>query len=197
MTNKESLKCGQKGMRGLVGVLVIASFAAVEAFQFLPSGMVFQRSALSRMNLRMLPLEHQPSGDSDDKGRRIAEFMNLEPVAESDTRKARLERDQETKDQFAEYGDELWNLRKTMRKLGDKLVGALNGSSKGSEDLIRSELRHAEARDPELVYEMEKLEYELATREGDTKQARKSKQRALNARSCLPHYNLEGLWVGK
>lgn len=149
------------------------------------------------MNLRMSPADMQPTGDGNDKERRVAEFVNLEPVAETETRRARLERDRETKDQFAKYGDELWNLRKKMKKMADKLVGALNGSSRENEELIRAELREAESRDPELVYGMELLEMELARREGGTEQAEKSKQRAMSARGCLPHYNLEGLWVGK
>jgi len=195
----------RKWLLSFVAATVVAS--TVEGFQSIPSAKVFQTSACSSTNLRMFPVDVQPAGDGNDKERRtadgndkerrVAEFMNLEPVAESETRRARLERDRETKDQFAEYGDELWNLRKKTRKMGDKLVGALDGSSKENEQLIREELREAESRDPELVYEMELLEMELARREGDTNQAEKSKQRALSARGCLPHYNLEGLWVGK
>jgi len=145
-------------------------------------------------NVRLSVLERK-SGESD-RGRRVAEFMNLEPVQESEARKARLERDRETKDSFAEYGDELWALRKKMTKLSERLVEDLNGDQE-NEELIRHELREAEQRDPELVYEMEMLEMELANRDGDEEQALKARERALNARSCLPHFNLEGLWVGK
>jgi hypothetical protein len=197
MTRKDASRSRSLWLSSLITVSAMAFMTTVEAFQFVPGGLVLKRSALASIHLEMLPTERQPLGDGSDKGRRIAEFMNLEPVAETETRRARLERDQETKDQFAAYGDELWNLRKKMKKLGDKLVGALNGHSNESEQLIRSELREAEARDPELVYEMEILEMELARREGDIEQAEKAKQRALNARSCLPHFNLEGLWVGK
>ena len=181
----------------LAAASTLAFLSSVDGFQLLPTGIAFQqqRAAFSKTDLRVSMIESQDGGA--DKGRRVAEFMNLEPVRESDARRARLERDQETKDQFAAYGDKLWNLRKKMNELSENLVGVLNGKSRESEELIRHELRQAEQRDPELVYEMELLEMELAIREGDQMQARKSRQRALNARSCLPHFNLEGLWVGK
>jgi hypothetical protein len=166
----------------------------VTAFQFLPSGKVFQRGAFSPTNLRMVATRFEPSHEGE---RRVAEFVNLEPVTQTDARRARLSRDQETKKLFAEYGEELWALRKKIQNLGEKLVGVLNGSSGESEQLIRQELRELERRDPEVAYEMELLEMELARREGDMQLAEKSKHRALSARSCLPHYNLEGLWVGK
>ena len=196
-TSNHSAHAGRKWRWNLFVVSLLSSISVVGAFHFLPSAKVVQKATFSgkAFNLAMLPLDKQHDGG--DKGRRIAEFMNLEPVTESATRKARLERDQETKERFAQFGDELWTLRKTMKKLGDKLSGALNGSSKVNEELIRSELRDAEARDPELVYEMELLEMELAQREGDVEQMEKSKQRALRARSCLPQFSLSGLWVGK
>jgi hypothetical protein len=182
----------------MVGRWILSLLAAsvlanqMTAFQFLPSGKAFQRVAFSQVGMVATRFE-----EGDKRQRRVAEFVNLEPVAETDARRARLTRDQENKELFAEYGDELWALRKKMQNLGEKLVGALNGGSRTSEQLIRQELRELERQDPELAYEMELLEMELARREGDMQHAETSKQRALSARSCLPHYNLEGLWVGK
>ena len=196
MACRDSLNSARKGLLFLVATSVVASCSVVTAFQSLHKTRVAERSTANFAH-GMIPFDRQAFNDGGDKGRRIAEFLNLEPVTESEARRARLERDQETKERFAEYGDELWKLRKKMKKLGDKLVGALNGGSKDSEELIRSDLRDAEARDPELVYEMELLEMELAKRAGDITQMEKSKQRALSVRSLLPHLNLDGLWVGK
>lgn len=181
----------------LFAVSALAFLSTSDGFQL--GGMVAKHHrATAATELRVSMTGHQEGGDGADKGKRIAEFMNLEPVQETDARRARLERDQENKDHFAEYGDALWSLRKKMTKLSEKLVGVLAGEdSRESEELIRHELRSAEQRDPELVYEMELLEMELATQEGDAVQARKFRERALSARSCLPHFNLEGLWVGK
>lgn len=182
--------------------LVAASALAVlstsaNAFQLLPTTSTSSSTSFQRAAVRLSLLDQQ-QGSEAEKGSRVAEFMNLEPVQETEARKARLERDQVTKEQFAEYGDDLWGLRKKMTELSGKLVGALNDDDgSDSEELVRHELRECESRDPELVYEMELLEMELAIRESDTEQAKKSRQRALNARSCLPHFNLEGLWVGK
>lgn len=175
----------------------LAFFSVVEAFQMVPNAWGIKRSHKT-LNLRMRPLDKQNLGDgSGEKGRRIAEFTNLEPVAESARRKARLELDMKTKERFALFGDELWNLRKSMERLSDELAVALDRGSKGSEELIRSELRQLQARDPELAYEMELLEMELARRDRDAEQSEKSERRASMARTCLPQFSLSGLWVGK
>lgn len=59
---------------------------------------------------------------------------------------------------------------------------------------IRQELRQAEARDPELVYQLSLVGAREATNE---KERRKHVRKALAARSCLPQFQLDGLWVGK
>lgn len=144
----------------------------------------------------MFPFDKSSTSDGE-RDRRTMEFMNLEPYTESDARRARLGRDQINQQQFAKYGDELWSLRKKMKNLAEQIRGAVTDGSHYQEQLSREKIRQAELRDPELVYEMELLGMELARREGDMKQAEKAGRRALNARSCLPQYNLEGLWLGK
>ena len=182
----------------LLSVSALAFLSRADGFQLGGFAARHHQTGARTTELRVSMVDNQEGGDGADKGRRIAEFMNLEPVQETDARRARLERDQENKDQFAKHGDDLWSLRKKMTRLSEKLVGVLAGEdTRESEELIRHELRSAEQRDPELVYEMELLEMELAIQEGDGVQARKCRERAMNARSCLPHYNLEGLWVGK
>jgi hypothetical protein len=184
-------------------VVSILTSQPADGFHFLPSGKVFQKAAFSRSRkLHMFPFDRQPSHSHQNDGnhekyRRNMEFMNLEPVPETEARKARLERDLENKAQFAKYGDELWTLRKKMKKLREELLESINGVSPASEERIRYYLREAEYRDPELVYELELLEMQVARSKGDMELAEEAGRRALNARSCLPQYNLEGLWVGK
>jgi len=185
----------------LVVAAVLTSYATVDGFRSIGTDHASLQAAGARklvhLNLLSSFDSHQPSGDrhsSANQGRRIAEFMNLEPVEESEARKARRERDLETKAQFVKYGDELWSLRKKMKQLSELLD---DGNSGSSEEAIRQELREAELRDPELVYDMELLEMELVQRDGDKQQTEEARERALDARSCLPQYNLEGLWVGR
>jgi hypothetical protein len=54
-----------------------------------------------------------------------------------------------------------------------------------------------EQRDPELVYKMELEAMHDAEEAEDIADEIEHKENALNARTCLPHFNLEGLWVGK
>lgn len=180
----------------------MSSLANVYGFQSVSVDNALQKAVGARKRVLNLSSSdsHLPSGErhsNTNQGRRIAEFVNLEPVEESQARKARRERDIETKAQFAKYGDELWGMRQKMKRLKETLGGALSGSGTANADAIRQELREVELRDPELVYGMELLEMELAQRDGNKRKAVKALERALDARSCLPQYNLEGLWVGK
>lgn len=157
--------------------------------------------------------------------RRRMEFFELEPSIETARRKQRREREAFLHSKFAQ-GNELWNLRRDMDQLAWKLVHALlkrksesatatdtQNSGSGSnnnaaaaakaaaeeEAHTREQLRALEQRDPELVYGLEKAAFERANREGghDSRAASIHRAKALAARSCLPHFNLEGLWVGK
>lgn len=198
------LKSDKAWLLGLLAASIL-TINYVDCFHFVPSGSVFKKAAFSKSSLRMLPLDWQPSDQNGrqsssvdgDEERRTREFLNLEPLPESKERKARLERDLENQAQFAKYGDELWNLRKNTKKLGEKLAEAIDGGSREDAEFIRHQLREYEQQDPELVYEMELLELKLAQRGGDSERAEDAGRRALAARSCLPQYNLEGLWVGK
>lgn len=130
-----------------------------------------------------------------EKRRRMAEFLNLEPIIDTELRRERKERDSRTQDQFASYGDELWDHRAAIERLTAKLMNAMGNGD--TEDFIRDELRRLEQRDPGIVYKV-KLEAMIeAEEEGRMEDAQKHKEAAMAARSCLPQFNLEGLWVGK
>ena len=122
--------------------------------------------------------------------------MDIEPLPEfSEKRRERIERDLEIKAQFAEFGDDLWELRSKMDQLSAKLVEAIQKGSETTEEKAREKLRDYEQRDPELVYMLELADLEEATADGRHQDAAKHKEKAMAARSCLPHFNLDGLWV--
>ena len=50
---------------------------------------------------------------------------------------------------------------------------------------------------PELVYELELAALSEAESKGKASKAQAHREEASAARSVLPHFNLEGLWVGK
>lgn len=128
---------------------------------------------------------------------RHTEFINLGSVEESSRRVRRMEEESRIEGRFIRYGDELWALRRFMTKLSHKLIGAVHAGLHEREDEIREQLRQVEQQDPELVYRMELEALHSARREGRDMEAREHGRNAYAARSCLPQYNLDGLWVGK
>lgn len=137
-------------------------------------------------------------GSTDgEKRRRKAEFLNLEPIVDSDTRRQRKDRDNRNRVQFAKFGDDLWTLRSSMKQLSSELVAAISAGQRDIANVLRETLRKIESRDPELVYQIELEAVYEAKRNGEINAAEERKAAALNARSCLPQFNLDGLWVGK
>lgn len=128
---------------------------------------------------------------------RHTEFTNLGDVEESTQRQRRMEAESRIEGRFVKFGDDLWTLRRVMTKLSHKLVSAINAGLRDREAEIREQLRLLELQDPELVYRLELEALHDAKREGRDKDARKHGRNAYDARSCLPQYNLDGLWVGK
>lgn len=125
------------------------------------------------------------------------EFKDLEPLPENDTRRQRIERELEIRSQFEEFGDKLWELRSEMDILSTQLMSAIEGGHDDLQETTREKLRAVESRDPELVYMLAILKYEQCKRDGNTEDATRHYERAMQTRSCLPQFNLDGLWVGK
>jgi hypothetical protein len=140
------------------------------------------------------------AGDDFPEGshpNRRVEFSGLEPLPESSTRQARVSQDKKNRRKFVKFGEDLWSLRKVMNSLSLKLVAAINSGVREKEEEIREQLREAEQQDPDLVYRLELEKLLKAKSEGRTSDATRHSKKAIAARSCLPQYNLDGLWVGK
>jgi hypothetical protein len=127
---------------------------------------------------------------------RRAEFFDHGPAVVPPLRAERLGRDEAIRSQF-DRGDELWDLRARMDETASRLVQAMKDGREGEEDVARRALRGFERRDPELVYLLELADMEQAARDGRASEASLHRDRAMAARSCLPQFNLDGLWVGK
>mmetsp|Transcript_9222 Transcript_9222/g.19357 ORF Transcript_9222/g.19357 Transcript_9222/m.19357 type:complete len:406 (-) Transcript_9222:63-1280(-) len=128
---------------------------------------------------------------------RHIEFADLGSLEQSSERKRRIQQEQEDKQRFVKYGDDLWNMRQFMDKLSRKLLRSINDGDREKEEEIRAELRQVEHQDPDLVYRVELEQLQKATSEGREEDARQHSMIASAARSNLPQYNLDGLWVGK
>ena len=180
---------------------LIAAFAAtcglVSSFSVPPSDRTFSKTKLSVSFSGAADGGAMEDHHHQHHPNRLTEFSELEPIEHSLERQTRMRLDQQNRNQFAKFGDELWGLRQSMTHLSEKLLLAINNGIRESEEKIRESLREMEEQDPELVYKMEIENLNRAKAEGRTADVEIHTQNALAARSCLPHFNLEGLWVGK
>jgi Cyclin D1 binding domain len=164
--------------------------------QLAPTSDAFLLSMAKRWSFRPLNL----LGDRPDREsevRRKLEFKDLEPLEETEARRKRIEHDMENRARFERFGDSLWDLRSEMEKLSHRLIDAIEEGHDHIQESTRRKLRDAESRDPELSYMLAVAEFELAEKQGRFEDAVEHKARAAAARSCLPQFNLDGLWVGK
>lgn len=175
----------------IVASALFLAACSVVVSAFVPLQQNSRASLLTTTRTFMTPPE------SEETNRHV-EFLNLEPLADTDTRKERKERDLQLQKRFASYGDDLWDLRTDMEKLSEELQDTMRkGASLNTHDEIRNVLYELEQRDPELVYKVELEHLKQAQQDGRTEDAQEHQEAAMAARSCLPQFNLEGLWVGK
>ncbi len=145
-------------------------------------------------------------------GQRQSEFNVSEKREITPQHQKRLQELKHIENTFVPYGDKLWELRSTLIHLSKQLIhiiAAKNQNGIGStemsssmhsivsEEEIREMIREVESKDPEYVYALEKEKMERALEDGRDEDVKNHKEKALIARSALPHFNLHGLWVGK
>jgi hypothetical protein len=172
------------------GQPVCASSSSLHVSSFSPDDMSPEGDQRRRRNRDV------SDSDSEVDSRRI-EFSDLGSLEQSTERKSRMQQEQEDKQRFVGYGDELWNMRSFMGKLSRKLLKSINDGDREQEKDIREELRQIEHQDPDLVYKVELEKLQKASSEGREDDARRHSMIASAARNNLPQYNLDGLWVGK
>lgn len=146
-----------------------------------------------------LSVSFSSAGDIPEDGHpnRRAEFIGLEPIKETPARQERMKMNKEIDHQFVKYGDDLWALRRIMNRLRRRLLTIIDDEHREKEEKVREQIREIEKQDPELVYHIELKKLKAADAEKRTSDAERHAEKAMAARTCLPAYNLEGLWVGK
>jgi hypothetical protein len=94
-------------------------------------------------------------------------------------------------------GDDLHRLRHQVLALRLELQEARrNGDAERVRDLERAIMKTQQV-DAEFVYTVSLEREELAHKAGNVLEANRFHERAMEARSALPQFQLEGLWVGK
>lgn len=95
-------------------------------------------------------------------------------------------------------GDDLQSLRRevlSLNKERQKLLTANRDPHRVAE--LEQAIWQAQQVDAEYVYYISQLRAEKAEAEGDRKKAQQHRKQATRARSELPQFNLDGLWVGR
>jgi len=158
---------------------------------------VLPRDVAARGRHSLLASSPESSQTPEPSKNRQAEFRGLEPIEESSIRIERLRKNEENSKKFVAYGDDLWRLRSVMNTLSRKLLDAIGDGTFEEEEKVRLQLREVEKQDPEVVYEMELKKLQISNVNGNAEDAARHGENAMDARGCIPAYNLEGLWVGK
>jgi Cyclin D1 binding domain len=162
---------------------MVSSSAATAAFEFpedgLPEGKGTNR------------------GDGGSTGGRSAKGVSSSELRyTSETRKLRLQKEDEASSRFSS-GDDLHELRQQILTLRQELYDARIAKKKKRVQRLERVVLRAQMKDPEFIYEVSVERMEEAQRAGRFSEAEGYRQEAKVARSALPQFNLNGLWVGK
>ena len=116
--------------------------------------------------------------------------------SQPEERERRIAAEEEAMSRFA-HGDELMALRKDVETMRLDLLDARNVGDLSRMNELKIEITKAGAKDAEFIYELATQRMILAETEGLVEEAERYREEAIAARSVLPQFQLEGLWVGK
>lgn len=153
------------------------------------TGSLFTSSSTSAAEFE-LPEEGPERRSSHDS--RISEAE----ATMSETRRLRYRLEEEAKQRFVS-GDELHMLRQEVLGLREKLEQARKLKATGRVQELERAIIEAQQVDAEFVYSVAKERTNVAMEAGLTDEAQEWEREAMMARSVLPQFNLDGLWVGK
>ena len=122
--------------------------------------------------------------------------MPLEPLKSTRERLERIQNEEENKDRFLQ-GDDLFDLRNHVAAMETELVRAIKDRDVEKSSELAKEIRVLKNKDAEHMYSETTRKLNKAIIENDRDEIRKLRKEKSNARSSIPHFNLEGLWVGK
>lgn len=132
----------------------------------------------------------------------LCSVENDDEIEPSRKRNTRLAREDRVSKRFA-TGEELKNLRLDLESLRQNLQWAEALKDEVRIDSLEKAIHNGENRDPDFMY---KKSLRMISQANRMKDASREERDALienwttvadAARSCLPQFNLDGLWVGK
>lgn len=147
-------------------------------------------------DLRPSFLPQKPNIDTSASHISSDEMHPLQSQSVSPERRRRMEREEEVNSRFL-HGDELHELREYVKKVELELeVAKESGFGPRIVDTQKA-LEEAKDMDAEFVYASCSENALNAERMGLFEESEELNKEAMEARSLLPQFNLEGLWVGK
>lgn len=169
-----------------ITLAIIACLTAVQGFTTVPTSCNV-RHAQHITPLSMVATSNEMFGD--DMPERIPERRS-----KSDQGKVR-----EGKKRTPKFvnGDELHRLRHQVLAMRLELQETRRSGDNDRVRELETAIMKAQQVDAEFVYTVSSERQELAEKKGMFREAEAYKQQAIEARAALPHFNLEGLWVGK
>lgn len=148
-------------------------------------------------NNRLLQYSHMTSFMSSFSEDEFDEPQETEVRDNTNKRKRLLREKRESllKERYV-MGNELIELRERINHTEKLIKHSYKNALVMEEDVdeLKKQVRELRSRDAEFVYGVATKEMKEAS---DEKEKKKWTQIAIDARSCIPHFNLEGLWVGK
>eukprot|EP00339_Tiarina_fusa_P023018 CAMPEP_0117030960 /NCGR_PEP_ID=MMETSP0472-20121206/22306_1 /TAXON_ID=693140 ORGANISM="Tiarina fusus, Strain LIS" /NCGR_SAMPLE_ID=MMETSP0472 /ASSEMBLY_ACC=CAM_ASM_000603 /LENGTH=351 /DNA_ID=CAMNT_0004739183 /DNA_START=205 /DNA_END=1260 /DNA_ORIENTATION=- len=167
-------------------IVLLSTAAAVSGFATVPS---FRDSAIAPPALKMV--SSTSDGFADDFNDGLPQ--RRPPSGTPGSASSRKTRDGV---KFVE-GDALHQLRHEVLAMRLELQEARRAQNIDMVKELESRIMQAQQVDAEFVYTVALERQEIAEKRGQFQEAEKRRQQALEARSALPQFNLEGLWVGK
>ena len=137
--------------------------------------------------------EDAPKRNGGDTSSRLPETSGS-PLSE--TRRHRYQMEEQAKQRFVS-GDDLHLLRQQVLGLREKLTAARREGANGRVQELERTILEAQQVDAEFVYTVSKERMSVALEAGLHEEAQMWEEEAQMARSVLPQFNLDGLWVGK
>lgn len=133
------------------------------------------------------------SGSSSSSAENWEREWNDDPFS---NRQERMRNEQANSDRFLQ-GDDLVDLRSSVTALKKELQRVVKDRDAHEAQKITAQIESMQVRDAEYVYADATKKLQKARLDGDEDIVKALKQEIADARSFIPHFNLEGLWVGK
>jgi len=181
-------------------LLALALLVVQQAHCFMPTGA--RRAFISQSSLGMTPTrphdEWELPEEVPDRSHEKASTSSWSSSDEqlSETRRQRLSREASRKKKYV-TGDDLYHLRQHAMSLREELQQARQLQATRRVQELEQAILKVQQVDAEFVYSVNLERMETAQLQGRMEDYERYHDDAMEARSALPQYNLDGLWVGK